>query len=147
MRSPDPFRPKRQWANLSCFEIYPKANESAGGMRQEFLMMSGVTKADRHQVTAGISDAISATGGWGINHTLFSNIAATIQFSLPSQRLDEFLDRIIAVSIKLDDDSIGEVQAVAGKHSPKPIDITASLNIAFIHNEPDLRREIPAVPG
>lgn len=110
-------------------------------------MMSGVTKADRHQVTADVNDAISGTGGWVINHTLFSNIAITIQFSLPSQRLVEFRDRVIAASVKLDDDSIAKVQAMAGRHSPKPIDIAASLNITFIHNEPDLRREISAIPG
>lgn len=110
-------------------------------------MISGVTKADRHQVTSAVNNAISAVGGWVINHMLFSNIAITIQFSLPSQRLDEFGDHMIAASVKLDDDSIAKLQAKVEKLSPKPLDITASLNITFIHNEPDLRREIPAVPG
>ena len=77
-------------------------------MRQEILMISGVTKADRHQATADVNDAISAAGGWAVNHTLFSNIAITIQFSLPSQRFDEFRDRVIAASVKLDEDSIAK---------------------------------------
>lgn len=110
-------------------------------------MISGVTKADRHQVTADVNNAISAAGGWVVNHTLFSNIAITIQFSLPSRRLDEFLDRVIAASVKLDDDSIARIRAMDEKPSPKPADVTASLNITFMHNEPDLRRENPAVPG
>ncbi|MGI9417941.1 MAG: hypothetical protein ACR2RA_08905 [Geminicoccaceae bacterium] len=116
-------------------------------MRQGFLMISGVTRADRHQVTAGVNDAISAAGGWVINHTLFSNIAITIQFSLPSPRLDEFRERLVTANVKLDDDSLAEIRTMAEKHFPKPIDVTATLNITFIHNEPDLRREIPAIPG
>jgi len=117
------------------------------GMRQEILMISGVTKADRHQVTADVNDAISAAGGWVVNHMLFSNIAITIQFSLPSQRFDEFRDQVIAASVKLDDDSLAKIRAVIEKHVPWPVDVTAALNITFVHNEPDLRQVIPAVPG
>jgi len=116
-------------------------------MKQEFLMISGVTKANRHQVTADVGAAISGTDGWVIDHTMFSNIAITIQFSVPSQNLEELRNRIIAAGVKLDDDSITKIQTLVGKHAPKPIDVTASLNITFIHNEPDLRREIPAVPS
>lgn len=110
-------------------------------------MMSGVSRANRHQVTANINDAISATGGWVINHTLFSNITITIQCSLPAKRLDEFRDQVITAGVRLDDDSIAKCQAMVTKHAAEPIDITASLNITFIHDEPDLRREVPAVPG
>ena len=110
-------------------------------------MIVGVARAGRHQVTADVSDAISSTGGWVINHALFSNIAITIQFSLPSQRLAEFQDRVVAAGVRLDADSMGKIQAMLRKHAAKPLDITASLNITFKHDEPDLRREIPAVPG
>ena len=116
-------------------------------MRQEFLMISGVTKADRHQVTADVNDAISASGGWVVNHTMFSNIAITIQFSLPSLRLDELRDRVMAASVKLNDDSLAEILAIGEKRLPEAADVTATLSITFIHDEPDLRREIPAVPG
>lgn len=116
-------------------------------MRKNFLMISGVTKSDRHQVTADVNDAISTTGGWVVDHTLFSNVAINIRFSLPSQKLDEFKDRVIEASVRLDDDSLTEIRMTAEQHASKPADVTASLNITFIHNEPDLRREIPAVPG
>ncbi len=132
---------------LSRNERHRQANESADGMRQEFLMMSGVTKADRHQVTVDVNDAISAAGGWVVDHTLFSNIAITIQFSLPSLSLNDFRNSVVAANVKLDDDSIARIKSMVGKHAPKPLDIAASLNITFIHNEPDLRREVPAVPG
>lgn len=86
-------------------------------------MISGITKGYRHQVTADANDAISATGGWIVNHTLFSNIAITIQFSLPSQRLDDFQRRVIATSVKLDDDSLAKIQAMIERHMPRPVDL------------------------
>lgn len=110
-------------------------------------MIVGVARAGRHQVTADVSDAISGTGGWIINHALFSNISIAIQFSLPSQGLGEFQDRVAAAGVRLDADSMDKMQAAARKYAAKPMDITASLNITFKHDEPDLRREIPAVPG
>jgi len=59
-------------------------------------MISGVTAAERYQATADVNGAISAAGGWVVDHTSFSNVAITIQFSLPSQRPDELRDRVIA---------------------------------------------------
>lgn len=116
-------------------------------MRQEFLPISGMTTADRHQVPSDVTRAISATGGWVADHTQFSNIAITIQFSLPSRGLDEFRKRIAEAGIRLNKDSLAKLQAMAARPSPGPKDVGVSLNITFIHNEPDLRKEIPPVPG
>lgn len=116
-------------------------------MNRSFLMLSGLTKADRHDVTSAVTDAISATGGWVVNHTMFSNIAIAIQFSLPAQKLDDFQHHIIATDVRLDDDSLAKLRAMIKEHAPGSAEISASLNITFIHNEPDLRREVPAVPG
>ncbi|MGI9502168.1 MAG: hypothetical protein ACR2RE_03815 [Geminicoccaceae bacterium] len=116
-------------------------------MRQQLLMISGVTAAERYQATTDVNDAISAAGGWVVDHTSFSNVAITIRFSLPSQRLDELRDRVIAARIKLDDDSLTRIRTMGEQHLLEPKDLTATLNITFIHDEPDLRREIPAVPG
>jgi hypothetical protein len=47
----------------------------------------------------------------------------------------------------LDDESLAKIDAMVERHMSKSVDLTASLNITFIHDEPDLRREIPSVPG
>ncbi|MEM7025602.1 MAG: hypothetical protein AAF637_23925 [Pseudomonadota bacterium] len=116
-------------------------------MRQEFLMISATTAGNRQQVTADVSDIIAATGGWIINHTLFSNIAATIQFSLPSQGLDLFRQRVVAAGVRLNNEDLARIRAAIEKHATTLADTTVSLNITFIHDDPDLRREVPAVPG
>lgn len=122
-------------------------DESSRSMSEKFLMMSGITKEDRHQVTADVNNAISTSGGWIVDHTLFSNIAIAIRFSLPSERLDDFRHRVIAAGVRLDDESLLNIQAMVEGHMSSPVDLTASLNITFIHDEPDLRREIPSAPG
>ena len=53
----------------------------------------------------------------------------------------------MAASVRLDDDSLTKIQAIGQKRLPEAVDVTGTFNITFIHNEPDLRREIPAVPG
>ena len=96
---------------------------------------------------AAVNDAISAAGGWVVDHTLFSNIAITIQFCLLSKRHHELRGRVMAARGKLDDDSIAKMQAMEEQHLRNPVDVTATLNITFIHDELDLRREVPVVPG
>lgn len=116
-------------------------------MNRSFLMMSGVSKEGRPQVTSTVSVTSSATGGWVISHTLFSNIAITIQFSLPEQKLGEFQDHAIAAGVRLDNDSLAKIRKVIERNAPRTAEFTTSLNITFMHNEPDLRQEIPAAPG
>ncbi|MBP2297645.1 hypothetical protein [Azospirillum picis] len=94
-----------------------------------------------------VSEAISASGGWIVDHTLFSNIMATIRFAIPPAGLDDLKGRIMAAGIRLETADRPEPQQ-AGSKDPRPQDeILGSLNLTFIHNDPDLRIELPAVPG
>lgn len=116
-------------------------------MAQELLSIGGMTSADRHRVTSDIGDAISGTGGWIINHTLASNIALSLRFSVTSKALGDFRDRVIAADVKLNDESLSRIQTMTEKLSAIPTDITVTLNVTFIHDGPDLRQPVPAVPG
>lgn len=116
-------------------------------MRRQFLMLEGVTKRARHEVTIDIRDAISSAGGWIIDQTFFSNIAVATRFSLPPRGLGELERCVAAAAVGLDDQSLARLrQAMDDSPAAEP-EVTASLNITFSHNEPDLRQEIPAVPG
>ncbi len=113
-------------------------------MRRKFLNLSGITAIERHQAISAASDAITAGGGWIIDHTLFSNMMATIRFSLPPDGQGILQKQIEAADIHLDADS----SAALNQISPSTQDeILGALNLTFVHHEPDLRMEIPAVPG
>ena len=114
-------------------------------MRPKLLMISGFTKHNRHQVTTDVTDAILGAGGWVAHHTLFSNIAITIQFALPADGFETFLRRIAEAGVHLDADSEDRVSRATAPRAARTGDIVTTLNVTFLHDEPDLRREVPAV--
>ena len=81
-----------------------------------------------------------------VDHTLFSNIAITIRLSLPIGKLGDFRSRLGEAGVRLDDASAEQSQIIA-RDDDGEAEITVSLNITFVHDEPDLRRPVPAVPG
>ncbi len=115
-------------------------------MKRRSLAMNGVTSADRHEVTAAVDRVILGFEGWVVDHTLFSNIAITLRLSLPMGKLDDFRQRLGEAGVRLDDASPEPAHSIAPDDDGEA-EITVSLNITFIHDEPDLRRTVPAVPG
>ncbi len=62
-------------------------------------MLTGVTHANRHQVTAEINDAVVSCGGWVTDHTFFSNIATNFRMVLAPQGLARFRDLVVAAGV------------------------------------------------
>lgn len=116
-------------------------------MRPRIVMLTGATHANRHQVTAEINDAVVAAGGWVADHTFFSNIATNFRMVLPPQGLSRFRELVVAAGVHLDAESEKAIGDLIANKKGLPEEIPASLNVTFIHDEPDLRREVPAVPG
>ena len=114
-------------------------------MRPSPITLSSVTKKNRQDALSIINSEVLSAGGWIISHTLFSNIAATFRFEIPANNLASMQRRLEDQAIRMDTDSqkcIERLDPAAGKE-----DIVAILNITFIHDEPDLRHTIPAIPG
>ncbi len=111
------------------------------------LFLLGITRHERHRVIAEIGEAISAAGGWIVDHTSFSNIAIAIRFSLPPRGLDEWRRRIEASGVRLDEASLAHLRQAFEDALENDEEMSASLNVTFIHDEPDLRQVVPAVPG
>lgn len=116
-------------------------------MRPKLVMLAGVTKRNRHAVMADVNDIVAGLGGWIIGHTLLSNIATTFRLALPADRLEAFRAGVAAAGVVLDAESSHVVSDAIAEQHQMDAEITASLNVTFMHDEPDLRREIPAVPG
>ncbi|MCD2180205.1 hypothetical protein [Rhizobium sp. C1] len=116
-------------------------------MRPRIIMLTGVTHANRHQVTADINDAVVSAGGWVSDHTFLSNIATNFRMVLPPQGLARFRDLVTTAGVHLDAESETAVADLIANEKGLPEELPASLNVTFIHDEPDLRREVPAVPG
>lgn len=114
---------------------------------QRMLMLAAVTSVNRHEAMADINDTTVGCGGWIEGHTLFSNIMVTFRFVVPAGRLAEFAVRVNEAGVHLDPASLAAVSERTGAGIAPQAELPGALAVTFIHDEPDLRREVPAVPG
>lgn len=107
---------------------------------QRLIMLSAVTRMPRHEATSLVFDTLNRLGGWVDDVRMYSNIMNTIRFTLPGEALPALVAALGDSHIAIDQDGMPTA-------CPPGKDISGSLQITFIHDEPDLRRAIPAVPG
>ncbi len=100
------------------------------------LRLAGATRRERHAVLSEAESAISSCGGWVTDHHLFSNQMATLNFFLPAARSGALARALSALGIALD----GAVPERLGEEDKE---VFGLLSITFLHNEPDLRRDVP----
>lgn len=102
-----------------------------------FLRVEAVVRADRNAALMAAADAIDGSGGWIVDHTLFSDVMAVINFAVPADRTG----------------AVGRALAGAGiPISPAPPEgmgtaeqeVFGQLTITFPGGTGDLRRAVPA---
>jgi hypothetical protein len=113
---------------------------------QQFLQLSGFTRADRIQMTDRVSEAINQAEGWITDFRLYSNILICINFEVPLSNLNKLAASLQETGLQLSQESLEQLRSV---YDPmlKQQELAGTLQITFIHDEPDLIREVPAVPG
>lgn len=110
-----------------------------------FLQINGSTRVDRNDMTARVADAISASGASVVDFAMFSNVSAMFRIGVPARNVRAFGESLRRIGLVMDDPSR---QALASWSQSGRADdeITATLRIAFIRDEPDLCYAVP-VPG
>lgn len=102
-------------------------------------------------MTALAERAVTDSGGWILDHHLFSNIAISLTFEIASACVGRLLDELRATGLELTSELRSHLAAPAdgmrGTGVSDDGDITGYLQITFVHDEPDLRRDVPAIPG
>ncbi len=98
-----------------------------------------------------VKDAILRGGGYILDFHMFSNTAICINFEVSVgniEKLSSSLTREAFLNQKSHDllaDCCNQLAQLGER--PKAADVMGTLNITFIHNEPDLRIEVPPIPG
>ena len=113
---------------------------------QQFLQLSGFTRANRIQMTDRVSEAINQAGAWITDFHLYSNILICINFEVPCSKLSSLAASLQETGLHLSQESLEQLR-LANDSMLKQQELVGTLQITFIHNEPDLNREVPAVPG
>ncbi|MBL8172859.1 MAG: hypothetical protein JNJ50_32340 [Acidobacteria bacterium] len=121
---------------------------------QKPLRLNAITRGNRHQVVAEAKDAISASGGWVLDFKQFSNLSFCLNFELPSRSVTQLRAALAQIDLQLTEASeqlLAEFCAPCASEDPRQqqaaSDLTGTLQITFVHNEPELRVTIPAIPG
>lgn len=116
-------------------------------MKPSPLMLNATSRRSRFAVMADVDDLVLACGGWIEGHTLMSNLVINFRFVLPGSGWRQLAGRIAAHAITLDGPSKAGLEQLSASAMDGDSERAGSLAISFIHDEPDLKREVPAIPG
>lgn len=116
-----------------------------------FLRLNAVTRLDRHLMITRAKEAISEHGSI-TNFHLFSNRSICLNFELAVGKVGKLHDSLRASGLKLTEATqrlltdcragLEQLDAQA-----RASEVTGTLEITFIHDEPDLLIEVPPIPG
>lgn len=105
------------------------------------VMLSAVTRVERKAATSFVFDTVNRLGGWIDDTRMYPNLMNTIRLTLPAGAFAELVKVLSEAGIAVDPpEGLSEIRDPAAERM-------ATLQLTFIHEEPDLKREIPAVPG
>jgi hypothetical protein len=113
-----------------------------------FFQLCYVTRSERRAVIGLCSDAITESGGSILDSRFFSNVSVSLFIELGQSRLARLADRLQVLGLvparETDAQLIG--LAEAARTAPEQI-VSATVQITFVHDDPDLPHDVPAVPG
>lgn len=110
------------------------------------VSFSAVTTRERHEATACIEDAVQSAHGWIEDARFYSNVSLALTAVVPSGQLTALGENLVACNLRVDQDALGLLAATVDANAADA-EVRCGLEVTFFHNEPDLRRTIPAVPG
>lgn len=120
-------------------------------MQPESLRLNGITRVSRHQMIPLVRDALLKSGGDILDAHFFSNISLCVNFELPVRRIEQLQTALADINLQLNAESLemlASFRTTAKREDDETSNsIPGTLQVTFIHNEPDLRIEVPAIPG
>ncbi len=116
-----------------------------------FLRINCFTKANRHEVISRVKDAFLRSGGFITDFHMFSNASLCVNFELPLHSINKFRLLLSEIEMQLSEESKVVLESyISGDNTGeelKEAEVVGTLQISFFHDEPDLRIEVPAIPG
>jgi hypothetical protein len=121
-------------------------------MPPHFLRVNALTRADRHATIPALRDAVIKSGGWITDARFFSNTSVCINLEIGLRHVPEFRAALGRLRLSLSEESLsaledlGRLAAAAGERDAEA-EVVGTLQVTFIHDEPDLIIEVPPIPG
>lgn len=114
--------------------------------RPPTIRIEAATRGQRNEMIARVSEALQSVGASVLDSRFFSNVALFIEAEVPAARLPAVIDALAETQLQLDSRSVGAIRTLP--RSAQMADLCLiHLSVTFIHNDPDLRITVPAIPG
>jgi hypothetical protein len=116
----------------------------------ESLRLNSITDAPRHEVMFHINEAFLKCGGGFIDFHMFSNNSFSVNFILPSRKVSRFHSLATEAGVRFTEESILLLEQYESAHEEaagNENELSGTMQICFVHHDPDLRIEIPPIPG
>lgn len=117
----------------------------------EPLRLNAFTRVQRHQMIALIREALLKSGADILDAHFFSNISLCINFELHAEHFEQLQTALAGINLQLSTESLESLAALSASAQRgvegTPAAVPGTLQITFIHDEPDLRIEVPPIPG
>jgi hypothetical protein len=99
-----------------------------------------------------VGEAILRGGGYVLDFHMFSNAAICINFEVPAGNVERLYASLKGTGLRLSREShelLADCRDELNRlgEGAKAADVAGTLQITFIHDEPDLRIEVPPIPG
>jgi hypothetical protein len=117
-------------------------------MPAPLVQLCYVTRSERRAVIGRSSNTIAESGGSILDSRFFSNLSVSLLIEIQRSGLVLLADRLKKIGLvpALDTDQKMDRLVEAAKTAPQEI-VSATVQITFVHDDPDLSHEVPAVPG
>ncbi len=112
-------------------------------LERRYVRLSALARGDRVAVTARVRDAFIEAHAWITDVHFFSGLSTTLGFEVDATRLVALERALAAAGLTLDEESRTSICAV----DPDAGEVQGTLCLKFVHGDPDLRHEVPSVPG
>ena len=111
------------------------------------LRIAGFTRVPHIEMIARVRDAISSSGGFILDSYMFSNALLSINFEIHGRDVGSLAAAISAAGLRFDAQSTSRLANWDAETVGPDFVMPGALSINFVHDDPPLRIEVPAVPG
>ena len=111
------------------------------------LRLSAISSRPRHELVGQLTAVLNELG-WVLESHPYSNIALAIDFEISAGNLAKLRPALMALPLAWSEsslDALTEFERTAS--ADRSSDLQGSVHVTFVHSEPDLHLDIPAVPG
>lgn len=121
-------------------------------MTGNFLRLNGITRRDRREMISRVKEAILQGGGFIVDFHMFSNRSICLNIEISTGKICDLSAALKRTELWLTEESQELLadyckQAEQLSVEAKASEVAGTLEITFIHDEPDLRIEVPPIPG